>query len=271
MISLDWKERLENDVDDFFTRKMPQGDYDIKIIYNAYPERIEGKVPREVITFVAKRLASLCAKKPQEHIKFYEYLWTSLGEDGRTALAYILSRITKKKPDEFLDFLQKLLEDNVSEHEAYLMLDKVLLPLLKKDPQKHITHTVRWLRKSSAINQTAIMKTLIKLAKAKPEHLGLIFDKLEGLWMYADENMIRLQGDFLKAIAKIDRDFYISIFQKFHQTRTPVFVEILTSGIATYEPIIEEAVQFWMTSGNARLKKAAVNGKRTLSRKKKDK
>ena len=45
MISLDWKERLKKDTIDFAERKLPAHDYDIDIIYNAYPQRIDNKIP----------------------------------------------------------------------------------------------------------------------------------------------------------------------------------------------------------------------------------
>ena len=62
MISLDWKERIIKDTTDFFERKLPRGDFDIDIVYNAYPQRIYNKVPQAVITLVGKTLAATAAR-----------------------------------------------------------------------------------------------------------------------------------------------------------------------------------------------------------------
>ena len=74
MISLDWKERLKKDTIDFYERKLPQKDYDIDIIYNAYPERIDNKIPQAVITFVGKNLAAKLAKNADKYYDFFDYL-----------------------------------------------------------------------------------------------------------------------------------------------------------------------------------------------------
>ncbi len=268
MISLDWKYRLKEDTEDFFKRKLPSGDFDIEIIYNAYPERIDGKIPKEVITFVAKTLAGKLARKPEQYLDFYDYLWKSKGEFGRTALSYIMARAVKKNPDIFLDYTGKLVEKSRNEHDVNLLLDKTLFPLLKSKPEAYLDRAIRWLKFENTVSQKAVVKLLIKLCKQDEELIKPVFKRLESLWLYADAEMVKANIQFLKAVYKLDRDFYIDVFRHYHNTRNPVFVEILSGAIVDYDPVIEEAVALWVRSGNARLKKAALSAERILKRKK---
>ncbi|MCK4695739.1 MAG: hypothetical protein KAT74_08245, partial [Candidatus Cloacimonetes bacterium] len=92
MISLDWKERLIKDTIDFFERKLTQGDYDIDIVYNAYPQRIDNKIPHAVITLVGKTLARKIFKTADQYFEFYKYLIENKGENGIIIFAYIMAR-----------------------------------------------------------------------------------------------------------------------------------------------------------------------------------
>ncbi len=268
MISLDWKYRLKEDTEDFFKRKLSNGDFDIEIIYNAYPERIDGKIPKEVITFVAKTLAGKIARKPEQYIDFFNYLWKDKGESGRIALCYILARAVKKQPDTFLEFTGKLVEKTRNEQDVNLLLDKTLFPLLKEQPEKFLDRAIRWLKFDNPVTHKAVVKLLIKLCKQDEELISLIFKRLESLWLYADAEMVKANSQFLKAIYKLNPDFYIDVYRHYTHTRNPVFVEILSGAIVEYDPVIEEAVSLWVKSGNARLKKAAVAAERIIKRKK---
>ncbi|HCX73926.1 MAG TPA: hypothetical protein DHM37_09430, partial [Candidatus Cloacimonas sp.] len=104
MISLDWKERLKKDTLDFYQRKLPQKDYDIDIVYNAYPERIDNKIPQAVITLVGKTLASKLAKNADQYVEFYDYILKHKGEYGYIMFAYLMAKAVKKNPDFFLPY-----------------------------------------------------------------------------------------------------------------------------------------------------------------------
>jgi len=45
-------------------------------------------------------------------------------------------------------------------------------------------------------------------------------------------------------------------------------VEILTLGLANYDDVLYEIYEIWNKSGNARLKKSAVSGKKFLMKRK---
>jgi len=109
MISLDWKDRLKKDSEEFFFYNIQKQDYDIDLIYNAYPKRVDNKIPREVVTLVAKTMASKLSKSPKEFNDFYSYLWNEKGENGKIAFVTIMSKIVKKDPVYFIKFCGELL------------------------------------------------------------------------------------------------------------------------------------------------------------------
>jgi hypothetical protein len=51
-------------------------------------------------------------------------------------------------------------------------------------------------------------------------------------------------------------------------SRDPQSAEILCASVMSYHPEIEEIVENWTKSGNARLKKAAMAAQRILNKKK---
>ena len=268
MIPLDWRERLQRDTSDFIARKLPTGEFDIDMIYNAYPERIDGKIPKEVITFVSKQIAAHVVKDPTAHKAFLEYLWKKKGEHGKMAATYMLQRIMKKRPEKYIDEVRGYLSA-AGPIEANFLLDKTVLPLLKNEPENYLDTVVKWLKTSSADSRAAIVKQLVKLCKQDPFMLPIVFKRLEMLWLYADEEMIKINIEFMKAASKIDPDFYASIYAKYVNTRNPEFVEILAGAVTLYNPEMEAAFANWVQSGNARLKRAALQGQKLLLRKKK--
>lgn len=264
MISLDWKERLKKDAEDFYLNKLPRGDYDIDIIYNAYPERINGKVSPEVVTYVAGILAPLCAKKPLDYVSFYNYLWENKVDNGKLAFCIILGRVIKKETDYFLNYTETFLYKYPAE--SYQILEKVIYPLLKKNTQQHLKHVYGWLEKGTDELKQNIIKILIKLAKSDPELAKTVFKRLENGWLNADETLQKASISFLKALWAIDAEHYLSIYKSYALSREPVFAEILTQAIKTNSKEIEEMVTRWSQSGNVRLKKAGMNGLKTLKR-----
>lgn len=270
MISLDWKERLRKDTKDFFERKIPENDYDFDIIYNAYPERIENKVPREVVTFVAKKLASKLAKEPEKYFDFYDYIWNEKGEDGKHAFAYIMAKVAKKNPDVFIPYVEKIIKNVDNKHECNMILDKAIFPILKKDPKKHLKKMINWLKTDNKFIIQGVIRLLIKIIKKKEDMVDPITKSLENLWLHADEEFIRSIVKYIKAIYKVNPDYYLKIYKRYEHSREPIFAEILANSIVVYDQTIEKMTDSWASSGNVKLKKAGKTGKRTIKRKKKN-
>jgi hypothetical protein len=266
---MDWKLRLQQDTEDFFARKVPSGDYDLDIVYNAYPKRIEGKIPKEVVVFVAKTLAGKLAHNPGQYQPLFDYLWQKKGENGHLALIYIYARIARRQPELYLEqFFQEYIAKSDDATETMLMLDKVVLPLLKEDTNRYLDVMIRWMKTENLNVKRSLMNLIIKVCSTQPELARTVFKKLEITWLYATPEGVKLNSLFVKALAKIDLTFYYSVFEHYKQTRNPVFVEILSGAVVGPSPQIESALENWLQSGNARLKKAALAAQRIVQRKK---
>lgn len=268
MISMDWKDRLIKDTLDFIERKLPQKDYDIDIVYNAYPQRIDNKVPHAVITLVGKTLGSKICKDADKYFGFYEYLLDEKGENGRIIFAYIMARAIKKKPDIFIEYLEKFLFSTKDQKSCNLVIDKSIFPILKKNPKKYLDLLVKWIKKDNSILNQSIQKLLIKLIHFDKNLIEPIFHKLETSWLYATPSMVKLHISFLKAIYPIDPKFYLSVYEHYKSTRNPTFADILCNAICCYDKTIRNMVDLWATSGNIKLKKIGVHGQKTIEKKK---
>jgi len=266
MISLDWKERLKQDTTDFFQRKLPAKNYDIDIIYNAFPERIDNKIPHAVITLVAKTLASKIARTADKYFDFYDSLLQNKGENGIIIFAYIMSRAIKKKPDVFLNYLQNILYKIKDQKACNLIVDKAIYPFLKNRSLQYLDMISRWIKKDNKILNLSIQKLLVKLIINDPQLIDPIFKKLETSWLYATQNRIKLNVNFLKAIYKLDADYYMSIFDDYKSTRNPVFADILCGSICCYNKNIQDIVDHWAKSGNIKLKKIGLHGQKVLKK-----
>ena len=267
MISLDWKERLKKDTIDFYERKLPQKDYDIDIVYNAYPERIDNNIPQAVITFVGKHLASKLAKDADVYYDFYDYLLRKKGENGTIIFAYIMSRAVRKKPDVYLKYLRKILASAKDQKSCNLIIDKAIYPVLKKNPQKYIDLVIKWIDSENKYFINGIDKLLIKLIHNEPELAKHVFEKLETSWLYATSPIIKLNTSVLKEIYKTDPEFYFTIYENYKTTRNPVFAEILGGAICCSHETIDKIVQNWSRSGNIKLKKIGLHCRKLLQRK----
>ena len=91
MLTIDWKERLNMDTADFLKNKLPKGDYDFEIIFIAYPERVNGKIPAEVISQVANNIVQQLGKKHELYLPFYNALWAKKGDYGKRHLLRFLA------------------------------------------------------------------------------------------------------------------------------------------------------------------------------------
>jgi len=269
MISLDWKERLIKDVDDFYSRKLPEKDYDFSIIYNAYPERVENKIPREIVVYVAKHLAAKLAKKAENFIPFFDYLWYKKGDDGKVAFVHIFAKITEKKPEIFFEYLKNILIKTSEELYMNNILDKSIFPVIRKHPDQYLDKICNWLKLDNEVLINGVIKILIKLIKNDPELLPIIFRKIENAWLHANPLFIKTSVKFLKAVGEIDQNFYITIYERYRISREPIFSEILSGAICLYHPTIDEMVENWAKSGNVKLKKNGLFGKKLIAKYKK--
>ncbi len=268
MLSLDWKDRLKKDTVDFFERKLPRGDYDIDIIYNAYPERINGHVPHAVITFVGKIIASKIQKKADQYVDFIDYLITQKGENGSIVFAYILNKAIKNNPLFFLPYTEKIIFGLKEQKTCNLIISKVFYPLFTKNPEQYLDTIIGWLKKDDEILTESVDNLLKKFIKSRPDMIKQIFEKLENLWLYASPQISKLNVHFLKKTYDVDRDFYHSIFTNYKNTRNPTFAHILCDAIVCYSDEIQLMADNWSRSGNIKLKKIGQHGQKILKKQK---
>lgn len=271
MISLDWKERLKLDTVDFVARKIPQGDFDIDIVYNAYPKRVDNKIPSEVITFVAKNLAVKIGRNLDKYYCFYDYLWEKKGENGKVIFAYLMKKALKRKPTVFLDYLRKVLSSSDNYSDINTVLNKALLPLMKIESKKYIDIVFEWLNINNPELHKAVINLFIKIVKHDTSLLKYVFRKLERQWLYPNPHTIKDSISFLKASSKIDPAFYYSVYGDYKGSRNPVFVEILCNALNPVDDSSEaekitEYLLTWQKSGNIRIKKAAVSALKSFKK-----
>jgi len=265
---LDWKDRLVRDSVDFFERKLPEGDYDFDIIYNAYPERQENKMPKDVIVLVANTLASKMLKKHKEYVAFCDYIWNKKGINGKIAFACIISKFMRKDHRFYFDYAKKHLFSTTEVAEINILMDKIFFPIFKKYPLENIDTLISWLREGNEKINQQFLKVVFKIGKNEPEFLKKFSSRLENRWLNASPEFIKISGAFLKNLSKVDDELYLDFYRNYKSTREPIFVEILTIGLVKYEDFIYEIYENWGKSGNARLKKAAITGLKFLKKRK---
>jgi len=113
-----------------------------------------------------------------------------------------------------------------------------------------------------------LIKMVLKIGKSNQEFLKKFIDRLENKWFDANPEFVKINGIFLKNLAKLDYEVYLSIYKNYKNTREPIFVEILTLGLVNFDEFLYEIYENWSKSGNARLKKAAIAGLRYLKKRK---
>jgi len=269
MISLDWKERLIADCIDFFERKLPEGYYDFDVIYNAYPKRIDNKIPRDIVVFVADTLASKMLKVHKEYLPFLDYIWKKKGENGKLVFSCILSKFIKKDQKFYYDYTKKYMDSIDNTSDVSLLMEKVFYPIYKKNPTEHIEPLINWLRDANDVISQNLIKIILKIGKSNSDFLKKFTDKMENRWLNATPEFAKVSGNFLKSLGKIDQELYLNFYRNYKATREPIFVEILTIGLMMYSDSLYETYENWSKSGNARLKKAALTGLKFLKKKKK--
>ncbi|MDD2331303.1 MAG: hypothetical protein PHI68_01480 [Candidatus Cloacimonetes bacterium] len=267
MLTIDWKERLKKDAASFFESKLPSQNYDFEIIFNAYPARVNGKIPTEVIGFVAQILIQMIGKNHERYIPFYKHLWDKKGEYGKQAFVYMLARLINKKPEQYFPMVESAIQ-NADAHDVILIMDKIFLPLLKKDPEHYLPILFRWTESPVQVLRKQAMNLLLKYLKKDSLQIPLVLAHFQKHWNYSTEPFPENQILFLKSLGKIDHELYLSIYEEYGHTREPQTVEILCAAIYAADEELEPIVDNWTRSGNARVKKAALSAKKVLGKKK---
>ncbi|NLW18732.1 MAG: hypothetical protein GXY81_03490 [Candidatus Cloacimonetes bacterium] len=267
MLTIDWKERLSKDTAEYLHKKLPNNDFDFEIIYIAFPERVDGQIPPAVVTHVAKTIVQKLGKNHDKHLAFYKYLWEKKGEAGQTAFITIMASLVPKKPELYMPMVQKAV-NTASEAQLNTLLDKVMLPLLRKQPEKYLRFAYEWLASPKDVVRKQTVNLLVKLMKREPELRQDVVQHFVNQWLQPLDEQAADHVALLKAVYKMDPELYYELWEQHGQTRDPQSAEILCASILDYHPMIEEAVEPWTKSGNARLKKAAMAAQKILQKKK---
>jgi len=193
MISLDWKERLIRDCNDFLERKIPQGDFHFDIIYNAFPLRQENKIPRDVIIFVSNTLGMKMVKKHKEYLPFCDFIWKYKGTNGRIAFSCIISKFLRKDYKFYFDYTRKYLKDCQDIVEINLLMDKIIFPIIKKQPLENVETIVNWLKEDKEKINQALIRTILKIGKENQDFLKRLIFRLEFLGLNID-GLMRVQN-----------------------------------------------------------------------------
>lgn len=267
MITIDWKERLTKDTQYYLENKLPKQDYNFEIIFNWYPERVNGKIPAEVIVLVTKFMALKISKQHEQYIPFYQYLWEKKGENGKIAFIQFMSRFLPKKPAVYQPMIEKLLLKAES-HDIAAIFEKIYLPLMKKEAEPYLPFFYKWIESPyEHLNKQAV-GFLSRLLKRMPELIAPVLKHLQNRWSYPLGEAVHAHIVILKAAWKIEQEAIMHIFREYSTTRDPQTVEILCGAITDYQTELEPIVENWTKSGNARLKKAAIAAHKILLKKK---
>lgn len=267
MLTIDWKERLTQDTQCYLENKLPEKDYDFEIIFNAYPKRTNGKIPNKVINFVCGIIVRGLGKNHSAEIPFFRHLWLKKGDYGKVAFGAILAKLTHKEPELYLPLIEEMVQ-KAEAADISALLDKVMLPLCRKYPDKYLPVVFAWSKRDFEPIAGQSVELLTKLVRRAPELLPLVMDHIQNLWVYPLEDFFALHLKFLKIVARLDTEAYLAVWEEFGISRDPQIVELLCGSIMDYHPQLEAPVELWTKSGNARVKKASTLAMRLLNRKK---
>lgn len=267
MLTIDWKERLNMDIADYLEHKLPKHDYDFEIIFNAYPERVNGKIPTDVIAYVAAAIVQKIGKKHEEHIPFFQHLWVKKGDYGKIAFTQIMSKLLHKKPLVYMPLFDNALAQ-ANHSEINSLLDKVMLPLLRKTPEKYLEKAYTYSNSKNETLRKDGLNLLVKLLKKREDLIPTIMEHFSHEWHYPLGEALPSHVLMLKAVAKQSPDYYHKIWEEYGQSRDPQIVELLCASVTEFIPNLVAPIELWTHSGNARVKKAATNAHKLLQKKK---
>jgi len=106
------------------------------------------------------------------------------------------------------------------------------------------------------------------LIKKDPQLINDIIQHFLNQWYHPLGELANNHITLLKAIAKLNPDAYLNIWHQFSLSRDPQIAELLCGSITFYHPEIEQTVERWTKSGNARLKRTALAAQKLLQKKK---
>ena len=267
MLTIDWKERLTLDTEDYLEHKLPNHDYDFEIIFIAYPERVNGKIPSEVVSFVSNVIVQRLKRKHKDYIPFYKHLWENKGDYGKIAFGTIMSKLTHKSPEIYIPLMEEMMRE-ADASQINSLLDKVMLPLLRKHSEKYLHKLYDWTKSNNQDISKAALNLAIKLIKRREDLMADIMKHLQNLWVYPLGDLQSMHVQFLKTVAKLSQDAYLEVWKEFGISRDPQIVELLCASIVDYDAALEAPVELWTKSGNARVKKAGLSAHKMLIRKK---
>ena len=267
MITYDWQQRLRQDTLDYLEHKIPNKDYDFEIIYNAYPERVNGEVPQPVITFVAKEMRKVIQNDPDTYLDFLLYIQKHKGESGKKIFNYVMSKVALKHHGDYDNIFFTALLETHDKGEIKKIFDNIILPLLKKYPDKYIDEIINTVRKEPQDDVIECsFKTLCKYMKTNKIQAKIINQKIDSFWNSENKAIRHGIVEILKCIFKIDKRLYRDNYRTYQTTYNPNFIDILTDAICENSKLIREIVERWEKSGNIRIKKAAYNAQKTLKK-----
>ena len=271
MIPIDWKNRFSKDCIDFVEKRLPKEDYDIGIVYNVYPVRVNRAVPDEVIVFIAKKLAKALIKTKQDHFKFYKYLWNKKYFQGKLLCCTMFSVFLKSDPDFFFliekDFVQTAKDDDLT-----LLINKGLSSLFKLDIAKTIKIVNTLIKIDNKIIDSKLKSLLVKTIKGDEASVDFIIDKTMWQWEALSKNGVGFFSKLLREIFKLFPSKYNQLFVRLSATMQPSVIEILCLSIdknITISKEIKEQISQWTNSGNNRIKKSALSTMKKITRKRK--
>ncbi len=275
-IPYDWKERLKKDGKDFL-QNVTSGNYDFEIIYNAYPERVDGEVPQEVVSFVARELGKniisetriSLEKELHKYDDFLLFIRKEKGKNGRTIFNLIITKLVIKYPQQYINIIRNLWKDIDNDKEMEELFNTTIYPLIKKYPDKYIDKLFHWIREENDLVIEHIFRTLAKYIRYNKKYAEEILYKSESFWNSDIEIIRKGNAKLLQAIYKVDPEVYEKIYLEYRGTHNPNFVEILCNGISGYTREIEQELENWSKSGNSRIKKSALSALRSIKRFKK--
>jgi hypothetical protein len=267
MIPYDWQQRLKKDCKDFVESKIPKGDYDFEIIYNAYPERINGEIPQVVITFVAKEIRKKIATEPVKYMDFLQYIQKNKGPVGKRIFNSIMQKVVLRNPGKYNGILKNLIKETKDEPSVKKMFDNIILPLLKKYPGEYIDELIEWVRvDASDLIIGNIFRVLSNCMKTNKNRVQEIFEKCESFWNSENQCIRRGNTLILKTLYLANKDLYREVYKNYQSTYNPSFIEILAGAIREDSQIIRQSIEKWNRSGNIKIKKSAAIAKKNLAK-----
>lgn len=267
-IPYDWNKRLKKDSKEFL-QNITSGNYDFEVIYNAYPERVNGEVSNEIVSFVARQLCKGIIKEPHKYDDFLLFIYKQKGRTGRYIFNLIFTKLIVKYPEQYINIVQSLWKDIHDNKEMQNLFSMVIYPLLKKYPDKYIDKLFNWIREEDDLVVENMFRVLERYVKYDKMRIKEIFHKSESFWNFDNPTIRKGNVRLLRAIYKANPKFCEKIYLEYKGTHNPNFVEILCGGIAGYTREIEQEIELWAKSGNARIRKSALSALRSIKKYKK--